>query len=451
MPIKRVHEFRDPLHNFIELDRQQRALVDSIPFQRLRHIHQLALTSFVYPGATHKRFDHSIGVMHLAQKVFDILVDPANIHPTVEHIIPDRQNLAYWRSVVSLAALAHDLGHLPFSHAAEKKLLPHGEDHENLTLDLISSDLMGTVWDMGHRVHVKDVQKLAVGQKKLKSEDFSTWESILSEIITGDSFGVDRMDYLLRDSYYAGVNYGKFDHAKLISSLRILPESVGNGGSTEPLLGVEFNGLHSAEALLLARYFMYEQVYFHPIRRIYDLHLIDYMVSHYGANGYRKDVAFHLSQTDNEVMSSIRAAFGNSDAPGHDSAQAILRRGHFRSVYSYNPTDQEVLRGAIESGSLEPDINKPLNSPAYQLGKILSKNFGEANIKTDFYIQGSSPALFPVLMPDGRVESSVSVSPILANFPLMTVDSIYASPAIAEDVRAWIARERNAVLTGAMT
>lgn len=159
MPVKRVHEFRDPLHNFIELDRQQRALVDSIPFQRLRHIHQLALTSFVYPGATHKRFDHSIGVMHLAQKVFDILVDPANIHPTVEHIIPDRQNLPYWRSVISLAALAHDLGHLPFSHAAEKKLLPHGEDHENLTLDLISSDLMENVWDIGHRVHVKECSK----------------------------------------------------------------------------------------------------------------------------------------------------------------------------------------------------------------------------------------------------------------------------------------------------
>ncbi|RWO58546.1 HD domain-containing protein [Mesorhizobium sp.] len=451
MPLKRIHEFRDPLHDFIELDRQERALVDSIPFQRLRHINQLALSSLVYPGATHKRFEHSLGVMHLARRVFDIVTDPANIHPKIEHIIPDRQHLPHWRSVLSLAALAHDLGHLPFSHAAEKRLLPKGEDHENLTLDLIECGHLSHVWQIGHPINFKDVQKLAVGQKKLKNVEFTTWESILSEIITGDSFGVDRMDYLLRDSYHSGVSYGKFDHLKLMSSLRILPKESGEDKSQEPTLGVELNGLHSAEAMLLARYFMYEQIYFYPVRRIYDQHLIDFMVSHYGANGYSRDVAFHLSQTDNEVMSAIRSAQLDGRAVGHASAKAILCRGHFRLVYAFNPSDQDVLKRSIEDGKVEVEIDQPFNSPAHQIWKALAKEFGESETKKDLYIQGSSYALFPVIMQDGRIESSITLSPILRNFPLMTVDSVYFSPELAQTARDWITSNRDKVLQGDLT
>lgn len=448
MPIKRVHEFRDPLHDFIELDRQERALVDSEPFQRLRHINQLALSSLVYPGATHKRFEHSLGVMHLAQRAFDVVTDSANIHPSIEHIIPDRQHLPYWRSTLSLAALAHDMGHLPFSHAAEKRLLPKGDDHESLTLDIISCNNLEHVWSIGHRVNCEDVQKLAVGQKKLKGKNFSTWESILSEIITGDSFGVDRMDYLLRDSYHSGVSYGKFDHEKLISSLRILPKESGVDGSQEPTLGVELNGLHSAEALLLARYFMYEQVYFHPVRRIYDQHLIDFMVFHYGANGYRRDIAFHLSQTDNEVMGAIRAARSDENSPGHAAAKAVLERGHFRLVYAFNPTDQAMLRHSMETGKVDVEIDRPLSSPAYQIAKYLSKNFGELGFKTDLYIQGSSYADFPVIMHDGRIESSIELSSILKNFPLMTVDTVYAAPELVQRAKEWINSNREKLLQG---
>jgi len=446
MPVKRLHEFRDPLYDFIELNRQERAFVDTVPFQRLRHVSQLALTSLVYPGATHKRFEHSLGVMHLAKKVFRIVTDKANIHPEVEHLIPDEGHLPYWEAVLALAALAHDMGHLPFSHAAEKQLLPSGEDHENLTLALIDSDFLKHVWDIGIPVRREDVRKLAVGQKKLRGEKFTTWESILSELITGDSFGVDRMDYLLRDSFHAGVTYGNFDNLKLMSSLRIMPRGVD--GNMEPTLGVELNGLHSAEAMLLARYFMYEQVYFHPIRRIYDIHLIEFMTGFYGKNGYSKDIAFHLAQSDNEVMAAIRLAFANPQSNLYAVSSALQERGHFRLVYSFNPTDQAKLTSSIENGLLALEQDKPLNSPAYYLFKRLSKEFGEDNIKKDLYISGSSPALFPVLMPDGRIESSGSLSPILENFPKMTVDTIYASPSIAHEVRRWLDSYRDQVLGG---
>ncbi len=250
--VKRLHEFRDPIYNFISLDRQERLLVDSVPFQRLRQIHQLALTYNVYPGASHKRFEHSLGVMHLAGLVFDVVTDPANRHPDTDYMFPD--NLTQWRITIRLAALCHDLGHLPFSHAAEKKLLPEGIDHEILTLKIIDSDHLKDVWRSGSNINKEDVKKLAVGSKKLKDVNFGAdWEAVLSEIITGDSFGVDRIDYLLRDSYHLGVSAGRFDHAKLIQSLRILPRSGSEEGSREPALGVELNGVHSAEALLLAR------------------------------------------------------------------------------------------------------------------------------------------------------------------------------------------------------
>ena len=148
--MKYTHEIRDPIHVFIRLDSDERKVLDSRPFQRLRHIHQLAMTYLIYPGATHKRFEHSLGVMELAGRVFDVVTDPDNVTDEIKHLLeplnaPD--NRAYWRRVIRIAALCHDIGHLPFSHAAEKELLPDDWDHEKLTREIIVSDEMKTIWD----------------------------------------------------------------------------------------------------------------------------------------------------------------------------------------------------------------------------------------------------------------------------------------------------------------
>jgi HD superfamily phosphohydrolase len=221
---------------------------------------------------------------------------------------------------------------LPFSHAAEKELLAAGESHESLSLQLIRSDYLKPIWKTGFRVQVDDVAKLALGQKKLRDEniDFDDWEAVLSEIIAGDALGVDRMDYLLRDSYHLGVPYGRFDHNKLIESLRILPKSLEPGESREPSLGVEEGGLHSAEALLLARYFMYEQVYFHNVRKIYDRHLVEFMKAYYKPRGgYLRNLEFHLDQTDSEILSAIRSRATDPRADGHEPAKAIANSATF--------------------------------------------------------------------------------------------------------------------------
>ena len=144
---KHEHEFRDPIHAFITVRGDERKIIDSRPFQRLRNIHQLALTYLVYPGATHKRFEHSLGVMELATRIFDRVTKPENIlHDEVRQVIPDGDALRYWRSVLRAAALCHDIGHLPFSHAAEDELLPDGYDHERLTADLITNSELAEVW-----------------------------------------------------------------------------------------------------------------------------------------------------------------------------------------------------------------------------------------------------------------------------------------------------------------
>ena len=127
--VKHIHEFRDPIHVFVTLDSDERSVVDLRPFQRLRHVHQLATSYLVFPGASHKRFEHSLGVMHLAGVVFDVVTAPSNVHHYVRDHLPGKHQLEYWRRVVRLAALCHDVGHLPFSHAAEHDLLPAQWNH----------------------------------------------------------------------------------------------------------------------------------------------------------------------------------------------------------------------------------------------------------------------------------------------------------------------------------
>lgn len=405
--------------------------MDSDPFQRLRHIHQLALTFLVYPGATHRRFEHSVGVMGLAEQVYDVVTSPENIHEAVsdlfEPLLSEDQR-RYWRRVVRLAALCHDIGHLPFSHAAEG-LLPAGWDHERLTVDLILKTGIGDLLLLTKpAVSPLDVAKIAVGPKKFKDVPFSDWETILSEIITGDAFGVDRIDYLLRDSYHAGVAYGRFDHHRLIDSLRILPRSYGN--SREPALGVDFGGLQSAEALLLARYFMYTQVYFHPVRRAYDIHLRDFLKEWLPDGMFPVDLDEHLSLTDNEVLSSMRSAAATPGAPGNVHAQRVLGRKHFKVLYERNPLDL-----------------KQNPKPGEAIYRAAVEKLGHQDVRRDTYTQKSNWVDFPVLTRDNRVLSSLELSGVLRQLPMVAVDYVMVKPERLPEAKAWLKAEKDQILS----
>lgn len=208
---KILHEIRDPVHTFIRVDDHDRRVLDSEPVPRLRQIHQLAMSHLVYPGATHRRFEHSLGVMDLAGTVFDVVTRPENVHDEVAHVLPnERDERAYWRRALRMAALCHDVGPLPFSHAQET-LLPDGWDHERMTVALITgAPLNEILLDETPPTIAKHVARLAAKSTSFSAQfgderPSTVWESLLAEVISGEAFGVDRMDYLLRDSLHAGV------------------------------------------------------------------------------------------------------------------------------------------------------------------------------------------------------------------------------------------------------
>jgi uncharacterized protein len=421
---KTFHEIRDPIHVFVRLDSDERRVVDSLPFQRLRHIRQLAMTYLVYPGATHTRFEHSLGVMELATRVFDVITKPEHVAKDISDILPTERERTYWRTVVRMAALCHDLGHLPFSHAGED-LLPKGWDHERLTLEIINSEFMADVWKRFKGIDPKDVAKIAVGPKSYPDR-FDKWEAILSEIIVGDAFGVDRMDYLLRDSHHAGVAYGRFDHYRLIDTLRILPKP---WDPDNPALGVEEGGLHSAEALLLARYFMFTQLYCHHVRRIYDIHLRDFLSKWLPEGNYSTTIPDHLRMTDNEVWSALSSAEQDEHLLGHESAKRIVRRKHFKRLYERNPEDLKI--------SL---------SPAKAIYDAAVEKFGQENIRLHLYNKSGGAPDFPVITFDGRVVHSLQLSEVLQKIPATTVNTVFIDPELYGPAETWLKENREAII-----
>lgn len=270
-----------------------------------------------------------------------------------------------------------------------------------------------------------------MGPKKVDDLNFNDWEAILSEIIVGDAFGVDRMDYLLRDSHHAGVAYGKFDHYRLIDTLRILPKprSQEEEGSLEPVLGVEEGGIQSAEALMLARYFMFSQVYFHPVRRSYDIHLENFLKERLPGGAFSTDPEDHLRITDNEITAELREAAATEDAPGHLHARRIVRRKHYKQLYERNPNDVQVNP---ESGE--------------KIFEALGIEFGKECFRRDRYSQQGGAPDFPVLLRDGRLASSLSISAVLKTLPILSVDFIFADRSIFFEADTWLKNHRQQII-----
>lgn len=438
---KTTHEFRDPVHVFIRLDSDERKVVDSEPFQRLRHIHQLAMTYLVYPGATHRRFEHSLGCMELATRIFDTITRPENIQQLPDAIrdrlpeIEKPDQLAYWRKILRMAALCHDIGHLPFSHAAEG-LFPPGMNHEVMT-NLLIMDGMSTIWgEMQHpRPERELIAKIAVGEKHaMSATPFTPWERILTEIITGDAFGADRMDYLLRDSLHAGVTYGNFDYNRLIDTMRILPGPAKDKSQkydAEPELGIEIGGIQVAESLLVARYLMFSQVYFHHVRRIYDLHFIHFLKEKLENGVYPTNIVDFVSLNDNEMLSMIYKAQSDQEAPGHIHAHRIAKRKHFKKVFQattqyceYNPS---ILQDIYEA---------------------LCNEFGCNNIiKDDTQKPMSIKYDFPIKLDSGAIISAHAESKVMKSLPMATAWYIFANPTKKIDVAIWLHENESKFLT----
>ena len=406
-------------------------VINSEPFQRLRHVHQLAMTYLIYPGSTHRRFEHSIGCMHLATRIFDTITDPEHLHKlpyAVRERIPEidpSNRLQHWRKTLRLAALCHDLGHLPFSHAAED-LLPKGISHETMTKRFILEGMRDIWAKMEPQPKPEQIAKIAVGEKEAQELlPFSPWERILSGIITGDVFGADRMDYLLRDSLHAGVTYGHFDHHRLIDTMRILPGTAQDNTeeyNLEPELGIEQGGVQVAESLLVARYLMFTQVYFHNVRRIYDIHLKEFLKSTLKDSVYPTGLDEFLATTDNEILSNIRAAARDGSAAGHEEASRILRRKHYRKVYQLMAQDC---------------VNNPF--ALAEIAAALKGHVGVENVIVDDANKATaSKSDFPIQADDGRIISAHGQSKVMTSLPTATTWYLFVKPEQREKACSWI-------------
>ena len=358
----------DSVYGFIPFDEFEKELIDSLPFQRLHYIHQLGISYLVYPCATHTRFEHSIGAMMLATQMFEKICK--SVRPDVFHFVPRKgsSDYLYWQRVLRMAALCHDLGHLPFSHVAEDDLLG-SRGHEEWTLRLIDSPYLQPVWeklrntpayleDLTERDIILDIKKIAIGEPKWKafqSGSFSPWERIVSQILTGDFFGADRIDYLIRDARSTGVAYSLFDYHQLIEMLRILPSV--DRGTDELQLGIDENGLESCEALLLARHFMQRHVYHYSSVKAYNFHLRRYMMENF-PNSALKTVDDFLSFSDPDIICALNRAARDPKMIGHEDAKCVVFRQHrYRAIaLPETMTEADIADFKKKNGLSDRDI-----------------------------------------------------------------------------------------------
>lgn len=234
---------KDTVFGYITITESVREIIDSYPIQRLRRIRQLAGSEYVYPTATHVRFAHSLGVMHLAEQ---LIMNLAKSIDVTEEIV----------NRIKIAALLHDVGHGPFSHIYEALLLKYlDKTHEDITTWIIeSSEIAEKLEKIG--LDPKEISLLAVGKWPTSGENY------LNQIIAS-AVDVDSMDYIVRDSHFSGAEYGFVDIFRLIYTMDVF----------EGDLAVEDSALATLEAFLLARYESFKSIYFHKTSRAVQLML----------------------------------------------------------------------------------------------------------------------------------------------------------------------------------
>jgi HD superfamily phosphohydrolase len=230
----RFETLRDPLWNNFRVDELTLTLVDTEVFQRLRYVRQLGLAYLVYPGATHTRFEHALGAYHLARNTLALLAESGNDIDVEE------------QRIVRAAALLHDVGHYPFSHALEEIGQLH---HEDVARPLITT---------GPVAQILETEIGESAPRRVFELIRGTSESKLQGLISG-SLDLDKIEYLKRDAFMCGVPYGEIDVHRLTQSMLILadPET---GAAT---IGIREKGLSALESLLFAKYQMYRNVYWH--------------------------------------------------------------------------------------------------------------------------------------------------------------------------------------------
>jgi uncharacterized protein len=315
-------EITDPVHRYIRFSEVEKDLIDTAIFQRLRRIRQLAGAHLVYPGAQHSRFEHSLGTMHIAGYAGETLL--------AKGYLDDEDKVQKLR----LAALLHDVGHGPFSHLFEEVLdLRRNKSHEDIGKQMISDSALSDILKK-HGYNPSDVCRLSFGESKIK---------FLNEIIAG-GLSSDLMDYLSRDGLFTGVEYGKIDYHRLISSFEV----VQNGH-----LAINRSALYSFESMLISRYEMFKAVYFHKTVRSAEVMLLNSMLmSDEYLNLTNTSSNSYIDMTD-EVILGLMCSPNNGDKIAIKLATDYKDRRLLKCVYEKFVHKRDKLYAKMDRQALD--------------------------------------------------------------------------------------------------
>lgn len=395
-------EVRDPIHGSLEFSKPEVRLLDSVPYQRLRSIKQLGFSEFSFPGATHNRFLHSLGVCHLAGVAFD------QIFKTYPFTTPDAR--VRMRQATRLAALLHDIGHGPLSHTTEEVMPPlkdlkieayknrrkdldflAGENddrqanHEDYTIKFITDSELSEVF----KAQFPDIDPMHVAcliDKTLECpDDFFrdgdyNFRIILSQLVSSE-MDVDRMDYLERDAYYCGTNYGKVELSWLLTNLTY------HRKKGELHLALNRRALYTFDDFLLSRHHMHLMVYFHHKSIIFEEMLHRYLSS--------TDCSFHLPADIAEyVHCTDYALYQHLACVENEWAERISKRKPFKNLFELHSTNDTDRPRVIEKHLEEEGVRVIHSNSQARLSKYHSQSPSERAFQifvVDEYDRKSKP------------------------------------------------------------
>lgn len=358
-------EIRDAIHTRITLSEREREALDHPYVQRLRHIRQLGFVPLVYPSATHDRFSHSLGTMHIAGRLADAVLEHESASMIARSLAVREK--AFLKNILRLAGLLHDVGHAPFSHSAEIAMPPVSDlalpktwlrnpaekraaVHEDYSVLLIAGMAEGpdAVLDrdeaaiIASLVHHKKIRVPPAWQSMFsKRRDAEALHGVMRSLISSN-IDADRMDYLLRDAHFTGVPYGHFDLDWLVSNLGV----IAYGG--EYMLAISESSIHALEHFLFARAHMYAQVYMHKTAKCFE-YFFQQALAH-------KELAYAIP-ADREAFAALRDStlterlFRASAESPSSWADRLMRRAPAKRIarITDDPQSGEKLFSALRS------------------------------------------------------------------------------------------------------
>ena len=324
---KNYSDIIDPIHDFIRVYDHELEIIDNPIFQRLRRIRQLSGAHLTYPAAQHTRFEHSLGVMHIASQAGQALKEK-------EFLKSDDIE------ILRLAGLLHDIGHGPFSHLFEEIIQQKKISHEDFGKNLIlKSEIGDTLSKNGY--DKKSITKIAFGDSKFQ---------YLNEIVSG-ALSADMMDYLLRDGYFTGAEHAKIDHKRLTQSLDVHKKK----------LALERSALYSFESMMHSRYQMFKAVYFHKTVRAAEVMLLEALRLSDDEFGF---TSFNINEfvklTDEYVLSMLLSSKSSKLKRAKKIAEDYQNRKLLKCVYERILTSKMLLE-KTKTNEIRSSISKKSN------------------------------------------------------------------------------------------